>query len=357
MKRSLQAKNSAESRIGDKWIGPRRISMQDVANAAGVSLITVSRALRQPDIVLAETRRRIDEAVRETGYVPNLAARSLQLNRTGIVAVLLPSLKNSIFADTALGISDVFGASGYQIMVGNLGDQQYREAEERLVSAFLGRRPDGFVLMAADHSDLTRRLLTMSGIPVVETWSTSPDPIDMAVGVSNVEAARAMVLDLARRGCREIGIIMGQYTGNHLSDERLVGYETAMKELGRSLRPELIVRTPVPTTLDSGGIGLKQLMLRAPEADAAFCAGDVFAHGVMLTALAEGIAVPGRIAVAGIGDLELSARLPPGLTTVRINGYDIGERAARMILAKLNGRPPKKRIHDVGFEIIRRGSA
>ncbi len=330
--------------------------MRDVADAANVSLITVSRAFRQPELVLPQTRSRIEEAAKETGYVPNLAARSLQLNRTHIVAVLLPALNNSIFAVTAQGISDVFEPRGYQIMVGNLGDNRYREAEERLVSAFLGRRPDGIVLTAADHSENTRRLLTNSGIPVVEIWSATPKPIDMSVGVSNIEAARAMVLDLARTGYRNIGLLTGQYVGNQITDDRLRGYELALKELGRPLRPELIVKTPVPLNLDSGGIGLMRLMEQAPEVDAVFCAGDVFAHGALLACLAKGIDVPGRVAVAGIGDLELSSRLPPGLTTVRVNGYDLGRRAARMILAELDGRPPRRRVVDLGFEIIRRGS-
>jgi len=340
-----------------KWVGPRRVSMRDVADAAGVSLITVSRSFREPELVKSKTRKKIEEAIQETGYVPNLAARSLQINRTNIIAVLLPALNNSVFALTAQGIADVLEPKGYQMMIGSLGDKNYIDAEEKLVTAFLGRRPDGFVLMAADHSEVTRRLLVNSGIPVVETWSLLADPIDMCVGVSTVESARALVHRLAAKGYSRIAMIKGKYRGNKLSDERGLGYELAMRDLGRPLISEHVINTKVPVTLDTGGAAVARLLQSSVKVDAVFCAGDVFAHGAMLYCLDKGIEIPGRLAIAGMGDLELSARIPPGLTTVRIDAYDIGRRAARMILAELDGRQPRTRVIDLGYEIIERGSA
>jgi LacI family gluconate utilization system Gnt-I transcriptional repressor len=330
--------------------------MRDVARAADVSLITVVRALRSPDLVHPKTRQRIEEVIRDTGYVPNLMARSLQGSRSHIAAVLIPSLNNSMFAATAQAIADVSDRAGYQLMVGNLGDDRYEASEEKLVRAFLGRRPDGFILMAARHSAVSRDLLVKSGVPVVETWNLPAEPIDMVVGFSNFEAARALVHKIHALGYRRLALITGRYEGNQVSIDREQGYLSAVSELGLPRRPELIVEAPVPATLDSGAQAVARILDLKPAVDAVVCAGDTFAHGAMLECLRRGVSVPGRLAIAGIGDLDLSARLPPGLTTVRVYAQKIGHAAAKLLFDRLNGRRSSRRVIDVGFEIILRGS-
>ncbi|CAN0422206.1 unnamed protein product, partial [Phaeothamnion confervicola] len=160
--------------------------MEDVARLARVSMITVSRAINQPDKVAPKTRARIEAAIARLGYVPNLTAGSLASNRSRIIGAIVPTIDNSIFAETVRGLSEKLEAAGYQLL---LGQTAYREnAEESLVTAFLGRRVDGMVLTGVRHSAATVKRLRAAGVPIVETWDLTKRPIDMLAGFSNREA-------------------------------------------------------------------------------------------------------------------------------------------------------------------------
>ena len=171
-----------------------RRRMEDVARRAGVSQMTVSRALRTPDKVAPATRARIATAVAELDYVPDLVAGGLAAKRSRLVAVIVSTLENSIFAATVEGLTTVLRDDGYAVLLGASGYS--RETEEKLVRATLGRRPDGLVLTGDLHTPAARRLLRASGIPVVETWELPDDPLDLSVGFSNRDAGAAMVRTL-----------------------------------------------------------------------------------------------------------------------------------------------------------------
>ena len=178
-------------------LGPgERRRMEDVARHAGVSQMTVSRALRTPDKVAPATRARIAAAIAELDYVPDLVAGGLAARRSRLVAVIVSTLENSIFAATVQGLDAALRDQGYAVL---LGSSDYsREGEEELLRAVLGRRPDGIVLTDYVHTPAAQRLLRAAGIPVVETWELPAAPLDLAVGFSNLAAARAMTLDPSR---------------------------------------------------------------------------------------------------------------------------------------------------------------
>ena len=162
--------------------GHTRATLEDVASVAGVAPITVSRALRSPERVAAATRAKIDAAVKQVNYIPNLVAGSLASNRTRTVAVIIPTLANSIFTEVLQGMDDVLGPERYQVIVGN-SNYSVTE-EEKLVAAFLARQVDGLVLTGSSHGERVRAMLSSHPVPVVETWSTPQAPIDMSVGFS-----------------------------------------------------------------------------------------------------------------------------------------------------------------------------
>mgnify|MGYP006272640347 CR=1 FL=1 len=168
---------------------PGSARLADVARAAGVSAMTVSRALRMPGRVATETRARIDEAVRALGYVPNLVAGALRSQRSRIVVAIVPTLTSAIFAETVEGMTEALREQGYQLLLANSG--YAAGTEESLVTAFLGRRPDGMILTGTQHTPGARAQLRAAGIPVVETWELAADPIDMNVGFSNRMAGHA----------------------------------------------------------------------------------------------------------------------------------------------------------------------
>lgn len=143
--------------------------MEDVARAAGVSMVTVSRSLNMPEKLAPATLAVVRATIERLRYVPNLTAGSLASNRTRIVAAIVPTIANSIFSDTIDGLAKALAQHRYQLL---LGQTQYRAAEEaELVDAFLGRRVDGLVLTGVKHARGVRTRLQRAGIPVVETWT------------------------------------------------------------------------------------------------------------------------------------------------------------------------------------------
>jgi LacI family transcriptional regulator, gluconate utilization system Gnt-I transcriptional repressor len=326
--------------------------MLDVARMAGVSAMTVSRALRDPGSVSAETLTRITEAVSRTGYLPNRVAGSLSSRRGNVVGLVVPSLRNSLFAETIQGVADILGHA-HPLMIADGG---YTLAgEEQAVAAFLAQRACGVVLHNTRHSARTRALLRDAGIPCVETGNLVRDPIDMAVGFSNQEAGRAMTAHLLARGYRRIAFVGLPWRENDRAAERLAGYRAALAEAGHAPEESLICQAP--PGLASGGAALARLMALPAPPDAVFLSGDVLAAGALLEADRRGWAVPGQVAIAGSDDSELQASLNPGITTLRFPRHEIGRRAAAMLLDRLAGRASGRAMLDLGFELVERGSA
>lgn len=330
--------------------GSGGITLSDVAKLAGVSAITISRALNTPERVSPDTLKRVRDAVARTGYVPNLLAGGLASNRSRLVAALIPAIAGSVFLDTIQSLTDTLAASGLQLMLGQSGYSGSRE--DALIDAIVGRRPDGIVLTGIMHSPEGRRRLLASGIPVVETWDLTPTPIDMLVGFSHEKVGIQAASFLHSKGYRRPAILTAD---DHRAGVRRQGFETRLRELGIARVAAAVV--PAPSTLANGRAGLRDLLARKPRIDAVFCSSDVLAQGVLTEAHAQGLKVPQDIAVIGFGDMGFAAHLDPALTTVRIDGAAIGEQAARFIIERIEGRQPASRIRDIGFSIIERDSA
>ncbi|MEL7117518.1 MAG: LacI family DNA-binding transcriptional regulator, partial [Pseudomonadota bacterium] len=179
--------------------------MRDVARAAGVSRMTVSRALKADSPVSEKTRLRIQKIVRDMNYVPDQMAGSLSSKRSGFVALLVPSLNNLHFAETVQAMTLELEAIGRQVLLGYTAYSA--EREEQLVEDMLRRRPEAIVLSYDGHSDRTVRLLSEANIPVIELWERPEDPIDHTIGFSNFEAARQMTHALTDRGYRHIAFL------------------------------------------------------------------------------------------------------------------------------------------------------
>ena len=326
------------------------MTLHDVARLAGVAPITASRALNSPDRVSPEVLRKVTEAVRRTGYVPNLLAGGLASARSKLVAAVVPTIAGPVFLQTMQSLTEALAEHGYQLMLGQSGYVDSRE--DALLETIIGRRPDGIVLTGILHSAQGRKRLLAAGIPVVETWDLTPTPIDMLVGFSHADVGRAVVAFLHAKGRRRLAVAAGD-------DERARRRQAAFCEAAAALGlPDVqTVVVPAPTTLRSGRSALGELLQRPGGVDAVFCSSDLLALGVMTEAQARSIAVPGQLAVVGFGDLEFAADLNPALTSVRIDGASIGREAARFIVDRAEGRAIDHRIVDIGFSIVGRESA
>jgi LacI family gluconate utilization system Gnt-I transcriptional repressor len=329
--------------------------LTDVARIAGVSPISASRALRQPDAVSPALLEKVKAAVELTGYVPNLVAGGLASKNSKLVAVVVPTISGPVFQDMVQSLTETLAAAGYQVMLGQSGYENSREDD--LLDAIIGRRPSGVVLTGIMRSQQARRKLLNSGVPVVETWDLTPTPIDLLVGFSHEQIGHDVAAFLHARGRRRVAVISGsdersQRRGGAFADAAL---KLGMVAPGGQAVPVGVVAAP--TTLASGRDALSELLSKHPGVDAVFCSSDMLAMGVMIEAQVRGIAVPEQLAVVGFGDLNFSAHVHPRLTTVRIDGPAIGRTAAHFILDRMEGRDIEQPVRDIGFTIVDRDSA
>lgn len=328
------------------------VKMEDVARLAGVSAITVSRALNHPEKVAEATRLRVLEAVEATGYIPNSVAGSLASRKTRVIGALVPTITNSIFADTIDGLSDVLTPAGYQLLLGATGYSL--ETESQLIGAVLAQRPAGLLATGLQHNTHAHSLLRATDIPIVETWNTDGEPVDMAVGFSNYRACYEMVRTLHARGPRRIGFVCAPTQANDRAEQRLNGYRGAVRELGLDDDPRL--EREAKFSFRAGGQRLLELLDERPAVEAIFFANDILAIGALLECQRRRIRVPDDLALAGFDDVDLAAQVNPGLTTVRIPRYEIGRRAAEMMLQRIGGGRVEPPALDLGFEIVERAS-
>ncbi len=325
------------------------ITLRDVAILAGVAPITASRAINTPNQVSPDVLCKVQEAVQRTGYVPNRMAGGLASSRSRLIAAVVPSTVVSVFMETIESLNGTLFDAGYQLMLGQSGYST--EREEVLLEAIIGRRPDGIFITGILPPGRARTRLLASGIPVVETWDLTPTPIDMLIGFSHSDIGREVAQFLIQKGYRRMAIVRAE---DERADRRTVAFQETLAQ--QNLAPALVVNVGASRSLKSGREAMSRLLAQAPETQAIFCSSDLLALGVMTEARARGLAVPDDIAVMGFGDVPFVADMVPALTTVRINGGQIGTLAAGFLMDRAEGRHVDTRIIDVGFSIIERDS-
>jgi LacI family transcriptional regulator, gluconate utilization system Gnt-I transcriptional repressor len=328
-------------------------TLKDVARVAGVSPITVSRALRVPDAVAPSTRARVDAAVRETGYVPDAAAAQLASGTGNLFGVVVPTLEAPYFVDGLRGLADTAEAHGVSVTV---GQTSYIEARaEALVRAMLGARPRGIAMFGPEPLPLGRGLLARSGIPVVEAWELVEDPIGLNIGFSHAAAMRELTERLIASGRRR-PVFAARYAAHGRAVQRRSGFAEATAAAGLPARS---IDRDGASGFEAGAAIAAAIVADRQECDALICAADNLAAGAIAEFARLGLRVPGDIAVAGFGDLDFAGILEPGLTTVRVPNREMGRMAAAFLLdpdwrRRLADGP---RAIDVGYSIVARGSA
>lgn len=322
------------------------VTLHDVAKVAGVSLITASRALSNPGVVSDKTIAKVREAVEATGYLPNLLAGGLKSKRSRMVAAIVPALSVSQFLPTVQTLTSALAAGGYQVIVGQTNYDA--EREEAVLNTMISRQPDGIVMTGLVQSQKARDRLKRSGIPVVETWDLSDRPVDMVIGFSHLKVGGAVGGYFLSRGWHKVGIATG-------SDHRaMLRREGFLATLGRDDVPTAVV--PAPSSLALGRRALAVLLDKQPGLQAVCCSSDTLAHGVLVEAQARGLRVPEDLAVVGFGNAEFGAHMLPSITTVHVDGPEIGRLAAQLIMARCNGETVAQPIVDLGFRLIERRS-
>jgi LacI family gluconate utilization system Gnt-I transcriptional repressor len=329
-----------------------RVTLDDVALRAGTSSITVSRAFRKPDLVSEDLRESIYKIANELGYVPNRAASSLASSRSMNIAVIIPSLSNSVFVDTINGIEKVLRPKGYQML---LGVSHYSSDEEdALLRTYMAFDPDGIILTGLNYRDDMRRRIERARIPVVHMMEVSNNASLYCVGFSQEAAAEAMTVHLLKQGYKRIAFVASQLDARTLARNR--GYRDTLIRAGAyDSNRELLV--PEPSSIGLGGVLLERMLQQAPDCDAIFFCNDDLAQGALFACQRMRIEVPSRLAIAGFNDLPASAHIVPSLTTVATPRFDVGVKSAQMLLGLIEGQKPARTSIDVGFELKPRQSA
>lgn len=331
------------------------VTLADVAKVAGVSTITASRALANPGIVTQKTRDKVLEAMRVTGYTQNFVASGFKSNRTRLIACLVPTIASgSTFMPAVQAMTRAFADAGYQVLLGERGYDP--ELEEALIDASIARRPEGIVVTGTLQAQQARDKLIRSGIPVLEAWDMTDQPIDMLVGFSHRDAGKAVAQYLHGKGRRQVAVIAST---EPRGAARARGFIEAAQQLGIAGSDGIVptFTCGAPTRLVHGREGLTQLLRAHPGIDAICCSTDLVALGVLIDARSKGISIPDQIAVVGFGDLDFASDTDPPLTTVRIDNSAIGQQAAACLMERIRGEGPLQPIQDFGFSICERGSA
>ncbi len=319
------------------------VTLADVASAAGVGESTVSRVLRKHGSFSPKTEARVMEAVARLGYVPNRIAGTLASSGSQLLAVIIPSLANIVFADLLRGLSGLLDETRRQAVFAVTEYDLQRE--ETAVAAMLAWRPAAVVLAGLEHTDTTIRMLRSNGCRVVEVLDTDGPALDLAVGYSNAEAGRASARYLLERGYRRIGYIGHDLLRDKRAGKRYAGFCATLGEAGVALADQLI--DGVGSSVALGRRGLASMLGRSRSLDAVYFSNDDMAIGGYFHCLAEGIAITEQLALFGYNGLDLVAATPTPLSTIRTPRVKVGQVAAELVLA--NAAP---QIVDLGFELI-----
>jgi LacI family transcriptional regulator len=308
-------------------------TLQDVARVAGVSTATVSRCLNTPDRVVAQTRDRVLEAVRDLGYAPNFGARALAAKRTNTIGAIIPTMENAIFARGLQAFQEQLARDGYTLLVAS--SSYVPEVEEDQIRMLLARGADALLLIGFERSEAVYRMLHQRGTPFVIAWAFETDTPYPAIGFDNRAAMRGLARQVFAQGHRKVAIISAPRASNDRARARVEGIRDAARESG--VDPATFALIETPYGIENGADALAQLMSRSEPPTAVMCGNDVLAVGALGMARTLGLSVPKELSITGFDDIELARVVTPKLTTVHVPHREMGQEAARMLAHVLGG--------------------
>ncbi|MEC5319573.1 DNA-binding transcriptional regulator CytR [Brenneria populi subsp. brevivirga] len=311
-------------------------TMKDVADKAGVSTATVSRALMNPEKVSAATRQKIEQAVIAVGYSPHASARNQKRNESRTILAIVPDICDPFFSDIFRGIEETAAEHGYLVLIGDCAHQ--RQREKTFVDLIITKQIDGMLLLGSnlpfDASKEEQRSLP----PIIMVNEFAPELELPAVHIDNLTASFEAVHYLQQLGHQRIACIAGP-EHMHLSQYRLQGYIQALRRSGAAVDNQYIIRGDF--SYETGVNGLIALMKHPLPPSAIFCHSDIMAIGVLSQAKKMGLDIPRDISIVGFDDIVQARYCSPSLTTVAQPRYQLGREAMLLLLERLHGH----RVH------------
>ena len=317
------------------------VRMKDIARDLGVSVVTVSKVLRNHSDISLETRRRVLKRMKELNYRPNFAARALITGRTHTVGLVVPDLLHPFFAQLAKVMSGVLREQEYCLIISSSEDDP--ALEEREIDQLLARGVDALVVASTQWSVQSFRLIEDRNVPYVLVDRCFAGLAANFVGVDDAAAGVLATEHLLEQGCRLVAHIRGPEVSTAMG--RLEGYRSALMRAGLAILPEHIISVGVSGDDRGDARGFEaanRLLLVDPMPDGIFCYNDPVALGVMRAILERGLRIPEDVAIVGCGNLPYADVLRVPLSTIDQNSTAIGERAAGLALSLIDADGPRR---------------
>jgi len=328
-------------------------TIKQVCQLAGVSTATVSRTLKNPDMVNEKTRERIFKAIAEAGYRPNVLASSIKTGRSNSLVVLVPNLSNPFFLKIIQGIEQAAQESGYSVLLGDTQGEAKREHE--YAGMVLSNRADGLIHL--DHSFPFSKIdeALAENVPMVSVCERIvSDKKYPVVELDNYSACRALANHLTSYGHQSFGVIAGQKESQIYRD-RLSGIKSVLQEQGITLEDSLVVGGEY--SMEAGEKGARELLSHPNKPTAIFCFNDDIAIGAIHEIKKHGLRVPDDISVVGFDNIKVSAYIDPPLTTIDQPANDMGRKAVEVVLQQIKKQPLHRDREIVQFSLLERSSS
>ncbi|MEM9577825.1 MAG: LacI family DNA-binding transcriptional regulator [Pseudomonadota bacterium] len=332
----------------DKSFKNNKVSLSEVARAAGVSKMTASRVLREEGGYSEKTRQKVMAQVDALGYLPNRLATVFSGDqRSTFIGVSIPELGNEVFAQVLEGIDRKLGTFGYQSVLGLT--QHTMEEEESWIRTVLSWQPAGLILTGRYHSARATEMLRNAGLPVVEIWDLNSSPLDMSVGLDHFDSGFDMGRYLISLGYESVGYVGTSHDVANAATERLDGFCKAVEGAGGTVVKQLCLHDTA--TYYPGFYGTEQLLAGRRDIDCIYYQNDAMAFGGLQYCTARGLDVPRDIGIAGWGDLPIASVMRKRLTSCHVSHLKLGQKAAELMMARLTNEPVPNCV-DIGFRLI-----
>ena len=314
---------------------PSRVTSREVAAAAGVHQSTVSRALRGDSRISQATREQVEQAAQQLGYVPNSSARSLRLQRTGILGVMVPSIDNAYYPQLLSDINRELAAAGYSMVL--IVDPPHRRSDVSRLGSLLDASLDGLLILSATLDSDMPAVLHARGVPIVLGVRSVPGLDVDIMEPDNFSAGRAAAQHLLDLGHSEVAAAMGPEITS-TTKHRLLGVQSVLAD---TLLPERILHGAYS---HEAGYAACNRLLRGVDAPTAIIAGnDVIAIGIMDAARQLGVVIPEELSVIGFDNIQMASWHSFRLTTVDMGTVAIAEQSARRLVERIQHADDPKR--------------
>ncbi len=328
------------------------ITITELSQILGVSRTTISRVLNKPELVKKETREKILKGLHEHNYVYNALAGGLTKKRTSTIGVMLPTITNPVFALSTKGAQEMAAERGYSIL---LGSHDYSgDTEMALVRLFQEKRVDGIIFNGYPIKQETVDYLARFQISYLVTWEKPEDRNIPFVAFDNVRSGFNVTNYLLGLGHRRIGMITAYFKSSTRSYKRYLGFRKALEQMNVPYNDNLVIQKDY--TVMEGREAAARLFVLPHPPTALVCGNDLLAMGAMAAAKEAGLIVGKDISITGFDDLEMSSTLDPPLTTVRIPAFEMGRKAAEILVDTIEKRTSAAQHYLLDTDLIIRGS-